>query len=136
MRDFSHIDDVVNLNLYFLDHPEKTGIFNCGTGRAQPFNDVASSVVNTFRASKGKSVLSLPELVEQGLLRYIEFPDDLKGRYQSHTQADLTQLWAAGYEQPFRDVQQGVGEYVRRSEESRVGKECVSTCRSRWWPDH
>lgn len=113
MRDFIHIDDVVNVNLYFLDHPEKTGIFNCGTGRAQPFNDVASSVVNTFRASKGKSILSLPELVEQGLLRYIEFPDDLKGRYQSHTQADLTQLWAAGYEQPFRDVQQGVGEYVR-----------------------
>ncbi|NYT85710.1 ADP-glyceromanno-heptose 6-epimerase [Pollutimonas harenae] len=113
MRDFIHIDDVVNVNLHFLDHPEKTGVFNCGTGRAQPFNDVASSVVNTFRLGKGKPVLSLPELVEQGLIRYIEFPDDLKGRYQSHTQADLTQLRAAGYEQPFRDVQQGVSEYVK-----------------------
>ena len=113
MRDFVHIDDVVNVNLHFLDHPGQSGIFNCGTGRAQPFNDVASSVVNAIRASKGKPVLALPELVEQGLVRYIDFPDDLKGRYQSHTQADLTQLRAAGYEQPFRDVQQGVTEYVQ-----------------------
>ncbi|NYT57387.1 ADP-glyceromanno-heptose 6-epimerase [Alcaligenaceae bacterium] len=113
LRDFVHIDDVVNVNLHFLDHPETSGIFNCGTGRAQPFNDVASTVVNTLRTSKGKPVLPLPELVEQGLIRYIEFPDDLKGRYQSHTQADLTQLRAAGYDQPFRDVQQGVGHYVK-----------------------
>ncbi|XOT98465.1 ADP-L-glycero-D-mannoheptose-6-epimerase, partial [Alcaligenes pakistanensis] len=47
-------------------------------------------------------------------LQYIPFPDDLKGRYQSHTQADLTQLRAAGYDKPFNDVQTGVGEYVRR----------------------
>ncbi|MGB6103608.1 MAG: ADP-glyceromanno-heptose 6-epimerase [Pusillimonas sp.] len=113
LRDFVHIDDVVDVNLYFLDHPEKSGIFNCGTGRAQPFNDVASSVVNTLRTVKGKPALSLPELVAQGLIRYIEFPDDLKGRYQSHTQADLTQLRAAGYDQPFRDVQTGVTQYVK-----------------------
>src|SRR5690606_1907015 len=113
MRDFIHVDDVVNVNLHFLDHPEKSGIFNCGTGRAQPFNDVASTVVNTRRASKGKPILPLPELVGQGLIRYVDFPDDLKGRYQSHTQADLTQLRSAGYEQPFRDVQHGVGQYVK-----------------------
>ncbi len=113
LRDFVHIDDVVDVNLYFLDHPEKSGIFNCGTGRAQPFNDVASSVVNTLRTVKGKPALSLPELVAQGLIRYVEFPDDLKGRYQSHTQADLTQLRAAGYDQPFRDVQTGVTQYVK-----------------------
>lgn len=113
LRDFVYIDDVVNVNLHFLDHPEKSGIFNCGTGRAQPFNDVASTVVNTLRASKGKPILPLPELVGQGLIRYVDFPDDLKGRYQSHTQADLTQLRSAGYEQPFRDVQHGVGQYVK-----------------------
>ena len=52
-------------------------------------------------------------MVEQQLIRYIAFPDDLKGRYQSHTQADLTQLRAAGYTQPLRDVGDGVASYVR-----------------------
>ncbi len=112
MRDFIHVEDVVDVNLHFLDHPEVSGIFNCGTGRAQPFNDVASSVVNTIRQARGEAPLSLQEQVRQGLLRYIAFPDDLKGRYQSHTQADLTQLRAAGYDKPFRDVQTGVRQYV------------------------
>jgi len=113
MRDFIHVDDVVNVNLHFLDHPEVSGIFNCGTGRAQPFNDVAATVVNTLRAASGHEALSLSELVEQKLIRYIEFPDDLKGRYQSHTQADLTRLRAAGYNQEFKNVQTGVAEYAR-----------------------
>ena len=112
MRDFVHVDDVCEVNLHFIDHPEVSGIFNCGSGRAQPFNDVASTVVNSIRRSRGESELPLEEQVEQGLLRYIAFPDDLKGRYQSHTQADLTQLRAAGYDRPFRDVQTGVSEYV------------------------
>lgn len=114
MRDFIHVDDVVNVNLHFVDHPEVSGIFNCGTGRAQPFNDVASSVVNSIRRSRGEAELPLDALVGQGLLRYIPFPDDLKGRYQSHTQADLTQLRAAGYDKPFLDVQTGVAQYVER----------------------
>lgn len=114
MRDFIHVDDVVNVNLHFVDHPEISGIFNCGTGRAQPFNDVASSVVNAIRRHRGEAELSLDEQVSQGLLRYIAFPDDLKGRYQSHTQADLTQLRAAGYEKPFLDVKTGVTQYVEK----------------------
>lgn len=113
MRDFIHVDDVVDVNLHFLDHPEVSGIFNCGTGRAQPFNDVASTVVNTLRSASGHAALSLEELVEKKLLRYIDFPDDLKGRYQSHTQADLGRLREAGFTQEFKDVQTGVAEYVR-----------------------
>src|SRR5690606_8081701 len=112
MRDFIHVDDVVEVNLHFIDHPEVSGIFNCGTGRAQPFNDVASTVVNRIRRSRNEPELTLDAQVQQGLLRYIPFPDDLKGRYQSHTQADLTQLRAAGYTKPFKDVQLGVAEYV------------------------
>ncbi len=112
MRDFIHVDDVVDVNLFFLDHPSVSGIFNCGTGRAQPFNDIASTVVNTLRAHANEPALSLDELAEKGLIRYIDFPDDLKGRYQSHTQADLTQLRCAGYDKPFRDVQTGVSEYA------------------------
>ncbi len=113
-RDFIHIDDVVDVNLHFLDHAEIAGIFNCGTGRAQPFNDVAQTVVNTLRVAANEPALALQDMVEQGLIRYIPFPDDLKGRYQSHTQADLSNLRAAGYEKPFKDVQTGVAAYVNR----------------------
>lgn len=113
-RDFVFIDDVVKVNLHFLDHPGVSGIFNCGTGRAQPFNDVAQSVVNSLRMHQGQPALPLDELVSGGQLRYIQFPDDLKGRYQSHTQADLAQLRAAGYDGAFCDVQTGVKAYVQR----------------------
>jgi ADP-L-glycero-D-manno-heptose 6-epimerase len=112
MRDFIHVDDVVDVNLFFLGNPQVSGVFNCGTGRAQPFNDVAQAVVNTLRTHGGQAVLPLEDLVEQGQLEYIPFPDDLKGRYQSHTQADLTALRAAGYDKPFMDVQRGVEKYV------------------------
>ncbi len=112
-RDFISVHDVVDVNLHFLDHPSQSGIFNCGTGRAQPFNDVAAAVVNTMRSLRGEQALPLDALVSQGLLRYMSFPDDLKGRYQSYTQADVTALRAAGYSAPMRDVQAGVSEYVR-----------------------
>lgn len=112
-RDFISVEDVVAVNLHFLDNPQRSGIFNCGTGRAQPFNDVAAAVVNTLRAEQGLTALSLDELVAQGLIRYIPFPDDLKGRYQSYTQADVTQLRDAGFDKPMWDVQTGVSEYVK-----------------------
>ena len=112
-RDFISVDDVVSVNLHFLDNPQTSGIFNCGTGRAQPFNDIASSVVNGIRQARDQSVLSLDELVAQQILHYMPFPDDLKGRYQSYTQADVTRLRAAGYDKPFKDVQTGVADYVR-----------------------
>jgi len=112
-RDFISVEDVVAVNLHFLDHPERSGIFNCGTGRAQPFNDVAATVVNTLRQADGQPALPLEQLVAQGLIRYVPFPDDLKGRYQSYTQADATRLREAGFEAPMRDVQTGVAEYVR-----------------------
>jgi len=112
-RDFISVQDVVAVNLHFLDHPEQSGVFNCGTGRAQPFNDVAAAVVNALRAEKGEQALPLAELVKAGFIRYIPFPDDLKGRYQSYTQADVSNLRAGGYTAPMRDVQTGVSEYVR-----------------------
>ena len=77
-RDFISVEDVVAVNLHFLDNPGTSGIFNCGTGRAQPFNDVAAAVVNTLRAERGEAELSLAQLVELDLIRYIPFPDDLR----------------------------------------------------------
>jgi ADP-L-glycero-D-manno-heptose 6-epimerase len=95
-RDFVHVDDVVAVNLWFLQHPERRGIFNLGTGRAQPFNDVAEATVNTHRRLASLAPLTLAEQVQQGLVQYIEFPEALKGKYQSFTQADLSRLRAAG----------------------------------------
>lgn len=112
-RDFVFIDDVVKVNMHFLDHPEKSGIFNLGTGRAQPFNDVATSTVNACRALDGKPALSLADMVLQGVLEYVDFPEALKGKYQSYTRADISALRAAGYKAEFATVEEGVAKYVQ-----------------------
>ena len=96
-RDFIHVDDVVAMNLWFWDHPEKSGIYNCGTGRAQPFNDIAHAVI----AWHG-----------QGAIEYVPFPENLKGRYQSFTEASHEQLRAIGYDRPFLTVEEGVKRYL------------------------
>lgn len=111
-RDFVHVDDVVAVNLHFLGHPEASGIYNCGTGRAQSFNDVAAAVANTVRASRGEAVLPVAELAAKGLIEYIPFPPQLVGKYQSYTQADLARLRAAGFDGEFSTVEEGVAAYV------------------------
>ena len=97
LRDFVYVDDVCDVNLWFLDNPDVSGIFNTGTGKAQTFNDVASAVIRWH--GKGK-------------IRYIAFPDQLKGAYQSFTQADLTQLRESGCDVEFRPVEKGVKDYL------------------------
>jgi ADP-L-glycero-D-manno-heptose 6-epimerase len=116
-RDFIYIDDVVAVNLWFYDHPDVSGIFNLGSGRAQPFNDVALAVVNTMRqlhASGALAALTWQQAVDQQLLTYVAFPDALVGKYQCHTQADLSALRAAGCDHAFASVQQGVSAYIRQ----------------------
>ena len=112
MRDFVFIDDLVAVNLWFFDHPGISGIFNLGSGRAQPFNDVASSVVNALRQSQGLAALTLDGLTAEGQLEYIPFPDALRGKYQCYTQADLSALRGTGCDHVFADVQTGVAKYV------------------------
>lgn len=113
MRDFVFIDDVVAVNLWFLDHPEQSGIFNLGTGKAQPFNDVALAVVNTLRKGQNAAALSLEDAARGGLIDYIDFPPALVGKYQSYTQADLGALRAAGCDHAFANVQVGVTAYMQ-----------------------
>jgi ADP-L-glycero-D-manno-heptose 6-epimerase len=110
-RDFVSVEDAVKVNLYFLDHPDASGIFNCGTGAAQSFNDVAMAVVNACRGARGEAAMTLPEMQRQGVIRYIAFPEELKGKYQSYTQADLSALRAAGYRDAFLTVEDGVTRY-------------------------
>lgn len=112
-RDFVYVDDVVKVNLWFLDHPEKSGIFNLGSGRAQPFNDVACATINACREAKNEAPLTLAEMCERGLIEYISFPEALKGKYQSFTQADLGRLREAGYDAPMAAVEEGIERYVQ-----------------------
>lgn len=107
MRDFVFVEDVVAVAMHFLNKPV-SGIYNCGTGRAQPFNDVALSVVNALSERKR----SLKEAVDEGLIEYIRFPQDLKGKYQAYTQANLEKLRAAGYTAPFKSVEEGTAKYM------------------------
>lgn len=96
-RDFIYVDDIVKVNLWFLDHPDKSGIFNVGTGRSQTFNDVANAVINWYG---------------RGEIRYIPFPEHLLQHYQSFTEADISALRAAGYTEKFKSVEDGVKRYL------------------------
>lgn len=96
-RDFVHVDDVAAVNLWFFDHAGQSGIFNVGTGRAETFNAVAEAAI----AWHG-----------HGRIEYIPFPEHLKGAYQSFTQADITDLRQAGFDQPFLSIEQGVNRYL------------------------
>lgn len=113
LRDFVAVEDVVRINLHFLEHPERSGIFNLGSGRAQPFNDVALAVINSLRAQRDEMPLSLQQAVELGLLEYVEFPDNLRGKYQSYTCADIAFLREAGYGAALLNVEEGVERYCR-----------------------
>ena len=106
-RDFIYVKDTVDVNLWFMQNPKKSGIFNCGTGRSQTFNDVANAVISYH---------------QKGQIEYIPFPEHLKGAYQSYTQADITQLRNTGYDKPFLTVEQGVTDYLTwlHSENSKI----------------
>jgi ADP-L-glycero-D-manno-heptose 6-epimerase len=96
-RDFVHVGDVVDVNLWFFERGKVSGVFNVGTGASATFNEVANAIV----AWHGK-----------GAIRYIPFPEELKSRYQSFTEADLTALRNVGYTRPFRDVRAGIKDYL------------------------
>ena len=96
-RDFIYVSDVVDVNLWFWEN-KVSGIFNCGTGRAESFQTVADAVVNYHR---------------KGEIDYIPFPDNLKGRYQSFTQADLTKFRETGCPIEFKTVTEGTTEYMK-----------------------
>src|SRR5512145_168830 len=107
-RDFVYVEDVVDVNLWLLERRDVSGVFNCGTGRAQTFNELAAAVINAVHGTR----LSVKEMVQNSLIEYIPFPAGLADKYQSYTQADLTRLRAAGYAREFRPVEQGVAAYV------------------------
>jgi len=111
-RDFIHVDDAVRANLFFLDHPKKSGVFNVGTGTSRSFNDVALAVINACRDVDGLAALSLDDARSQEVLSYYEMPQTLKGKYQSFTEASVEKLRTEGFDGRFIDVAEGVGSYA------------------------
>ncbi len=100
VRDFIFVDDIVKINLFFYEN-KKHGIYNCGTGKARSFVDIAKTIQNINKSAK---------------LTYTPFPDNLKGKYQVYTQADTTKLRAAGYTQNFTTLEEGVTKYYHKFE--------------------
>jgi ADP-L-glycero-D-manno-heptose 6-epimerase len=121
-RDFISVGDAVKVNLFFLDNAGKSGIFNVGTGRAESFNAVAAATVNACRVADGQTPLGLAAMQDQGIIEYIAFPSGLKEKYQSFTQADLTLLRDAGYEDAFQRVEDGVTAYINTIYHGRESK--------------
>lgn len=110
-RDFIHVDDVVKANLWFLDHPELSGIYNVGTGRTETFLDVAAAVVDYYGT--------------KDQIHFVPFPESLKGSYQSYTCADTSKLREAGFTHKFKPVSEGVREYMDWLNRSGCSKEVI-----------
>jgi len=96
-RDFVFVGDVVRVNLALAEGAMRSGIFNVGSGQSRSFNDVANTIV---------------ERIGAGAIEYVPFPENLAGRYQSFTQADLSGLRAAGYSEKFSSLEDGIAKSV------------------------
>ncbi|MDG6095701.1 ADP-glyceromanno-heptose 6-epimerase [Acetobacter sp. AN02] len=98
-RDFIWVGDIVDVMLWLYDHPEVSGLFNCGTGEARSYLDLAYAVCDA--AGRPRDVA------------FTEMPEALRGQYQSYTCADMTRIRAAGYDRPFTALEEGIARYVR-----------------------
>ena len=111
-RDFVAVDDVVRVNLFFLDHPKISGIYNTGTGKSATFNQVATAVINAHRQQKNHPKTTTAKAITSGEITYIPLPKQLKGKYQSYTKANIKKLRAAGYNEKFININNGVARYI------------------------
>jgi len=99
MRDFVHVDDVVDMLLFLYDRPPTSGLFNMGSGKARSFADLAAAV---YRA-----------LGREPRLEFVDTPEEIRAKYQYFTEAPLARLRAAGYDRPTTPLEEGVARYVR-----------------------
>lgn len=101
-RDFIYVGDVVKVCLWFFDQSNEeeaveSGVYNCGTGHAHSYNEAARAMIKA---------------VGHGSIEYVDFPNELRGKYQNFTQADTTKLIDAGYDGGFTELDEAVAEYV------------------------
>lgn len=99
LRDFIDVEDCVQVMLWLLDNPAAGGLFNCGTGSARSFKDLATAVFSAL----GRA----PEI------EYVDTPEAIRAKYQYFTQAESDKLRQAGYDRQFTSLEAGVTRYVR-----------------------
>jgi ADP-L-glycero-D-manno-heptose 6-epimerase len=113
-RDFVYVQDVARVNLFFLDNPSISGIFNVGTGASRSFNEVALVAINACRNVDGDAPLGLSDAQSQKVLNYFPMPQALAGKYQNFTEATINQLQSVGYSAPWTSLEEGVARYARQ----------------------
>lgn len=99
MRDFVYVKDAAMATSHFIDHAAESGLYNIGTGKARAFRDLATAVMKNMDREPN--------------IEFIDMPEDLRGKYQYFTQADMAKLKQAGYDRPFMELEEGVADYVR-----------------------
>lgn len=102
-RDFIYVKDANEIVSFFIEHPDKKGIFNVGTGNARTWNELANALF---------SALDMEADIE-----YFDMPEEVRDQYQYFTEADLTKLRAAGCNYKFTDIKDAVKDYVGYLEE-------------------
>lgn len=99
LRDFIYVRDVVEMTLYFLEHPEINGIFNIGTGDPRTWNDLVKAVFSAVGRKPS--------------IEYINMPEEIRNRYQYFTKADIAKLHMSGYEKETVSLEDAVRDYIR-----------------------
>ncbi|MEA1927642.1 MAG: ADP-glyceromanno-heptose 6-epimerase [Candidatus Auribacterota bacterium] len=97
-RDFIYVKDAVEMVVFIYSHPELHGLFNIGTGTAQTWNNLARAIFDV--------------LEKRRQIQYIPMPEEIKVNYQYHTQADISRLLRAGYEEPITPLPEAIQDYV------------------------
>ena len=118
VRDFISVEDVVKINLFFMNNhlnesEEISGIYNCGTGKARSYNSLALATINACRTVESLKTLTLEQAVKDNIIQYIPFPSDLAGKYQCYTQANLNFLRETGCKHNFLSLENGIMNYVQ-----------------------
>jgi ADP-L-glycero-D-manno-heptose 6-epimerase len=98
-RDFIYVEDAVNMTLHFLEHPDKNGLFNVGSGKARTWNDLVTALFNALNKSVN--------------IEYIDLPDHLADKYQYFTEANTGKLKSADYNSSVSSLEDGVNDYVK-----------------------
>lgn len=99
LRDFVWVGDIVSVIMWLLKNPKVSGLFNVGTGHARSFYDLAKAAWEAMGM--------------QPKIGFREMPEELRGKYQYYTQADLAKLRKAGYDAPMTSLEEGVRQYVQ-----------------------
>ena len=111
-RDFIYIDDVVNTVLWFYKNINVSGIFNLGTGRVASFNEIAQVIIANH--------IPVDNQIFNKTIEYVEFPEELIGRYQNYTLANMDSIKKFGFENNFFNVEQGIAKYIKKLKNDQV----------------